>query len=78
MKRSERVQCAREDGLLKCRREDDLASSSGSSSNKSVSDSSSSVMSPVLSATMLQTTPSPPLLSVEGVDVTKREFISSR
>ena len=68
--RRKRVQFARQDAL---RREDDSASSSGSSSTKSASDGSSSATSPVLSTTTLQTMPSPPPLSDEGVDVRKKQ-----
>jgi hypothetical protein len=66
------IQRAREDALVK-RRRDDSASRIGSSRTKSASDSPSSATSPVLSATTLQTTPSPPPLSDEGLDVEKKE-----
>ena len=38
-----------------------------------MSDGSSSATSPALSATTLQTTPSPPPLRIEGIDVEKKE-----
>ena len=68
----------REDALLKCRTEADSASNSGNSSIKFASDRSSSARSPVLSATTLQTTRSPPPLSDEGVDVEKMEKSASQ
>ena len=71
-KRRKRVQLSWEDAR---RREDNSASSSGSSSANSTSDSSPSATNPVSSATTLQTIPSPPSLSDEGVGVEKEDYL---